>query len=289
MRYTGIYQGTVLENKDPESLGRLKVKVPIVTADIPANQLPWALPIGLPAGNSAASGGFDWLPESNDQVYVQFLDGEPEKPLWMHGHQTIAGAAELKLRAKNPDNSPKRAGFTRYGHTVEFGPSSVIVTTSKGYSITFEDSLTLKGQVVIQTPVGHKVTMSDLDNTMTLRTPSGQTLEFNDLVGSVTALVSQLDLQSLGQASIEAAEMTLQSRVSKTIVAPKIAIGSGPGSELLSILSQFIDLLGTVFVATTMGPSGPISGAPAWPAIQALQTQLKVMTGAIEVDPTSTT
>ena len=93
------YAGTVESNLDPLKLGRLKVRVPHVygtTASgvgyIGVNDLPWALPAGMAAGGSANSGGFSQLPEKGDHVWVRFLDGEPEKPVWEWGMQTMDDA-----------------------------------------------------------------------------------------------------------------------------------------------------------------------------------------------------
>ena len=88
MEYFATYAGYVEDNKDPDNIGRLKVRVPTVygPADSQKNtistaDLPWALPAGLPAGGSPDSGAIQWLPEPGDHVYVRFLDGEPEKPI----------------------------------------------------------------------------------------------------------------------------------------------------------------------------------------------------------------
>src|SRR3954470_6030472 len=95
MDLQGCFIGIVEKVDDPEKLGRVKVRVPHAygifgteVGAVPLDDLPWALPAGLPAGGSSASGGASWLPEPGDQVVVQFLDHEPEKPIWSWLMQT---------------------------------------------------------------------------------------------------------------------------------------------------------------------------------------------------------
>jgi hypothetical protein len=177
MSLLGTYCGVVENVKDPEKLGRVKVRIPHVYGFIGQNDLPWALPAGMPAGNSPNSGGFSHLPDVGDQVYVRFLDGEPEKPIWEWGNQTIAGAKALKLHqyeAQGKAVGPvKRAGWTRYGHTVELNPTGLIVTTSQGYNLSLTD--------------GDGV--ADPNGIITLSTAKGAMLQIDDEGGDWTAYV----------------------------------------------------------------------------------------------------
>jgi hypothetical protein len=134
----GVYGGIVEAVDDPDNVGRVKVRVPAVfgTADeVPTNALPWALPRGLPFGSTKESGGISWLPSKNDTVWVTFLDGEPEKPLWEWAIAPVASAAYLH---KYENGTPKRACLTRYGHIIEFNNSSIIITTPTGEAAIFD-------------------------------------------------------------------------------------------------------------------------------------------------------
>lgn len=156
------YLGLVEENRDPERLGRLKVRVPAVYGGIGTEDLPWALPFGLPSGGSKASGGLSFLPEPGDQVLVQFLDGEPEKPCWTWLMQSVPQASTYKFRSYGKDGKPDHARFTRYGHSVELTAESVIVTNSQGYSLILQNRATpATGYIQLRTPRGQLIAVDD--------------------------------------------------------------------------------------------------------------------------------
>ena len=149
--FNGIYLGVAENVSDPERLGRVKIRVPAAygiigsaTGAIPVDNLPWALPMGLPAGEGTASGGMDWLPAVGDQLAVQFIDGEPEKPVWSWLMQTMPSASRFKLHKygeiKGLVGKPSRGALTRYGHTLEFNDGSAILTTSGGYRLFLLDN-----------------------------------------------------------------------------------------------------------------------------------------------------
>lgn len=175
MSLIGIYLGQVEKVGDPEKLGRIKVRVPSVygiqgsvVGAIPVDDLPWALPMGLPAGGSNASGGLSMLPAVGDQVAVQFLDGEPEKPVWQWLAQTQGQAKKLQLHqyqatAQGAAGDPARAVLTRYGHSLEVRPESVTLTTAEGQQVLLSASTAAAGgAAALQTPKGQSVTVSDL-------------------------------------------------------------------------------------------------------------------------------
>ena len=178
----GTYAGIVEANNDPEKLGRVKVRVPHVygvtgsgIGYIGTNDIPWALPSGMPAGSSVASGGFTQLPEAGDKVWVRFLDGEPEKPVWEWGMQSQPDRDALALHTYDSNNGkvgkPNRTAWTRYGHTVEINVGAVIVTTSGGYRVVLTDSSTTgagDGNVTIETSNGNFFELDDSVDTATL-------------------------------------------------------------------------------------------------------------------------
>lgn len=177
------YGGLVENNKDPLKLGRIKVRVPHVYGStgggsgfVATNDLPWAMPAGMPAGGSARSGGFSQLPEVGDKVWVRFLDGEPEKPIWEWGMQSSTDAESLKLHSYKTGvdgsvGAPDRTVWTRYQHAIEMNVGGVIETTSGGYRLLLNDSATptsFDGSIKLSTALGNMLEIDDLLSTFTL-------------------------------------------------------------------------------------------------------------------------
>ena len=75
-RYLGKYRGTVLNNIDPQQIGRLLVQVPDVEALLPSS---WAMPC-LPAAGLAE--GYFHVPPIGAGVWVEFEHGDPDYPIW---------------------------------------------------------------------------------------------------------------------------------------------------------------------------------------------------------------
>ncbi len=74
-RYFGKYRGIVMDNADPTSRGRIKVRVPAVLGDLEV----WAMPCVPYAGNGV---GFYSLPNAGSGIWVEFEGGDPSYPIW---------------------------------------------------------------------------------------------------------------------------------------------------------------------------------------------------------------
>jgi len=201
MKLFGTYAGIVEANNDSEKLGRIKVRVPHVygvtttsSGYIGTNDLPWALPAGMPAGGSPASGGFSQLPEKGDKVWVRFLDGEPEKPIWEWGMQSRSDLEGLTLHGYEESGGkvvkPNRTFWTRYGHSIEINQPSIIETTHAGYRLVLTDESATganDGNALLSTTKGNFLKLDDADDSATLNVNS----DCNLLVGS--GLIGQSD------------------------------------------------------------------------------------------------
>lgn len=75
-RFYGKYRGTVTDVNDPESLARIKAKVPEVLGDLDS---PWALPCAPYAGDGI---GFYAIPKVGSGVWMEFEAGDPSRPIW---------------------------------------------------------------------------------------------------------------------------------------------------------------------------------------------------------------
>jgi uncharacterized protein involved in type VI secretion and phage assembly len=114
-RIYGVVVGVVTNNRDPEDLGRIKVKFPWLDDD---DESYWARVAVPMAGNGR---GFYALPEVDDEVLVVFEHGVIEYPY-------VIGAlwnGEDKPPENNSDGeNNKRTYKSRSGHIIRFDDSS---------------------------------------------------------------------------------------------------------------------------------------------------------------------
>ncbi len=76
-RYFGKYRGQVTDNNDPDSLGRIKAKVPRLLGD---EETGWALPC-FPYGGASEQGLFA-MPDVGAGVWIEFEGGDLSYPIW---------------------------------------------------------------------------------------------------------------------------------------------------------------------------------------------------------------
>lgn len=123
-RYYGKYRAFVVDNDDPEQLGRLKLRVPSVLGD--AVVTGWAMPC-LPYGGEVDQGMF-FIPDPDAGVWVEFEEGDLEFPIWVGtfwskpgGHTEIPTPNDDSGASGNPQRPPTRKIIkTSAGHTIQF-------------------------------------------------------------------------------------------------------------------------------------------------------------------------
>ncbi|MCP1375224.1 phage baseplate assembly protein V [Dyella lutea] len=95
-RYYGKYRGTVLQNVDPEQLGRIQATVPDVSGLLPSS---WAMPCVPFAGRQS---GVYVVPQIGAGVWIEFEQGDPDYPIWTGGFWGIAAEVPALALAGNP-------------------------------------------------------------------------------------------------------------------------------------------------------------------------------------------
>ncbi len=124
-RFYGKYRGFVVDNADPEQLGRLKLQVPSVLGDKVVTG--WAMPC-VPYGGAANQGTF-FIPENEAGVWVEFEEGDLEFPVWVGSFWSKPGG-ESELPKPNDDQDDSNRQET---------PTRKIIKTLKGHTVQFED------------------------------------------------------------------------------------------------------------------------------------------------------
>ena len=183
-RVTGAVIGIVTNNKDPEGMGRVKVRFPWLSN---SDESAWARVAAPMAGNER---GFYFLPEINDEVLVIFEHGDMRLPY-------VLGAlwnGKEKPPAKNDDgNNDVRLIKSRSGHTIKLmdkaGQEKIEIVDKSG-----------NNKLVIDTATNTISLTTDKD--IKLSAAKGQiTLAAQTIVIEAQ---SKLEIKSSGTASIEA-------------------------------------------------------------------------------------
>ena len=78
-KYYGKYRGTVVQNVDPEQIGRIQAMVPDVSGLLPSS---WAMPCVPIAGKQS---GVYVVPQIGAGVWIEFEQGDPDYPIWSGG------------------------------------------------------------------------------------------------------------------------------------------------------------------------------------------------------------
>jgi len=129
--------GIVVDNADPDQLGRVKVKLPMLPGDI---QTFWSRVMTPSAGKER---GFFWLPEIEDEVLVGFMGGDPSHPivlggLWNGMDRPPKGNSDVLESSA----VAKRLMKSRSGHVIQFddtrGDEKVEIEDKNGNKIVFE-------------------------------------------------------------------------------------------------------------------------------------------------------
>lgn len=80
MSFLGKYRGTVINNVDPESRGRLMLSVPAVLGAVPSTWAEACVPLAGPSGPPM---GIYLVPPIGAGVWVEFENGDPSYPVWV--------------------------------------------------------------------------------------------------------------------------------------------------------------------------------------------------------------
>lgn len=111
----GTQIAKIIENKDPEGMGRIKVQFPW---QVPMGQMtPW-IRMAIPHGGQDQ--GFHFIPEKGDEVLISFEQDNAEKP-YMSG-ALYHGTAKPDSWAT--ENNDIKAIRTRSGHTIELNDTN---------------------------------------------------------------------------------------------------------------------------------------------------------------------
>ena len=157
--------GVVTDNKDPSKLGRVKLKLPILSDQ---DSTYWCPIVMSGAGKNR---GWFFIPEKDDEVLVMFEHGDLNRPL------VIAALWNGKDKAPdtNPGGVPRRMIKSRKGSKITFD--------DENGKIVIEDG-TQKGRITFDAQA-NKITIEALDGDVCFQSPAddmtivAQSIELN--------------------------------------------------------------------------------------------------------------
>jgi hypothetical protein len=151
-RFYGKYRGLVVENIDPEQIGRVLVQVPDVLGLIPST---WAMPCVPAAG--IQSGCFV-VPPIGSQVWIEFEQGDPDYPIWVGGFWGVFGAVPVAAIAPPPIPPGQ----------------NIVIQTPLQHSVVISDAPPLPMEVPVPAPAPPGT------GGIVLRSPTGSMIVVND-------------------------------------------------------------------------------------------------------------
>jgi uncharacterized protein involved in type VI secretion and phage assembly len=176
-RIYGVAVGVVTDNKDPDGLGRVKVKLPWLPDDTESD---WSRVLTFMAGNGR---GGVFLPEVEDEVLVAFEHGDVRFPYVLGG---LYNGKDAPPFTNDDGKNDKRMFRSRSGMTLTFDDKD----GSEKLELADKDG---KESLVI-----------DMAGKKLVLTSSGD-LELNAEQGAVTIKAKTLAVETSGAAEVKAA------------------------------------------------------------------------------------
>jgi uncharacterized protein involved in type VI secretion and phage assembly len=166
-KYFGKYRGMVVNNVDPLQLGRILVQVPDVLGPIPSS---WAMP-SMPF--SGKQMGMWCLPQIGTGVWVEFEQGDPDKPIWSGAWYGSAAEVPALALAAPP------------------GVPNIVLQTTAQNTFMLSDLPGPTGGILLKTTTGAFIAVNDLGITISngkgaIITLMGPTVDINMTALTIT-------------------------------------------------------------------------------------------------------
>jgi Rhs element Vgr protein len=173
----GIAIGVVTNNKDPENLGRVKVKFPWLADQAESD---WAR---LAAPMAGSGRGFFFLPEINDEVVVAFEQGDFNRPF-------IVG-----VLWNGQDAPPLQASAAVGG---DGKVNKRIIKSRSGHTITLDDSSGAEKIEIVDKTGGNKIVIDSVPGKLTV-----------EMSGDVTVTGTNISLEGKAKVELKAPQIDI--------------------------------------------------------------------------------
>lgn len=189
-RWYGVYPALVSDIKDPDGQGRVKVTLPWSPDTDGGRYEAWARIATLMGGNNRGS----WfIPDTNDEVLVEFEGGDPRRPYVLGG---------LWNGSDSPPESMDGSG-NNY---------KKVLRSRNGVKITLDDS-DGRESFVVETPGGDKITMKDGPGSVEIVDSNGNSIKLES--SGITINASAKVTVNASTMAISAGMLTVDAGMSK--------------------------------------------------------------------------
>jgi uncharacterized protein involved in type VI secretion and phage assembly len=182
----GVQTASVLDTRDPEELGRVRVRVH-GGGETPRAAEAWARVATMMAGENK---GTWFIPDVGDEVLVAFQRGDPQLPV------VIGALWNAKAR-------PPAAGDPA---------STKLIRSRSGVTIRLRDD-DASGSVTIETPGGQRVTLEDAPGRVRVEDGHGNAITLSP--AGIEVQASAKVVVNAASAEISASLLTVQSGMSR--------------------------------------------------------------------------
>lgn len=160
--FYGVYSALVVDLQDPDSQGRVKVRLPWSPDSGSASYEVWARLAVLMAGNNR---GTWFIPDVNDEVLVSFEAGNPRRPYVVGA---LWNGSDAPPESMDADNNLKT------------------ILSRQGIRMTMDDTIGAV-KLRLETPGGHSIVLDDGQLSITVEDMSGNSMTMQPSGITITA------------------------------------------------------------------------------------------------------
>jgi uncharacterized protein involved in type VI secretion and phage assembly len=202
--------GVVTDNKDPDKLFRVKVKLPALSIQ---DSTFWIPVVSLGAGKER---GWFFLPEVDDEVLVGFEHGDINRPVVLGA---LWNGKDKAPKNNSSGSNPIRTLVSKKGSKIELDDENDTVTISDGGG---------KGEIVIK--ADGKMTLTATSGDVIIQCPTGELKVVADGGIEMTA-TANLEIRAQTQANISGMSVKVEGSGSLAVFAGQTQLNPGGVSE----------------------------------------------------------
>ncbi|MGH9226702.1 MAG: VgrG-related protein [Acidimicrobiales bacterium] len=220
----GLVIGIVTNNKDPEGLGRIKVKFPTLSDQ---EESWWARVAAIGAGPER---GLSVLYEINDEVLVAFEHGDLRRPIILGGLWSTQKKPHMGGKETDTAGVEARTWRSRTGHTVALNDSTMPATSF--VSITLADKKTVlkmaEDKVLLHSPTPITI---ESDQGITIKATADLTIDAMNITmkaqNAINIEGTQLTAKGRATTNVEGATTTVKGSATVSVEGGALAAVKG--------------------------------------------------------------